>query len=171
METVAALQAAEVPDSLERKEKRKLLRRNFLTRHQPSFMWIILRVTSITTNIDGEINRGLISYSFSSKCFLGTELLALPTPAFQLTLYRVLALSFFLLLIALSRKDTKLQMSRNSVASFAVLTYLVWYIWAWVSGMWALDMTGDAEHLFDDHRGSQSVSHLLGPMMRAPGIN
>ena len=96
-----------------------------------------------------------------ASVFLGTELLALPTPAFQLTLYRVLALSVLpLLLIALSRKDTKLQMSRNSVASFAVLTYLVWYIWAWVSGMWALDMTGWMQNIFLMTIGVASLSAI-----------
>ena len=51
-------------------------------------------------------------------------------------------------------------MSRNSVASFAVLTYLVWYIWAWVSGMWALDMTGWMQNIFLMTIGVASLSAI-----------
>ena len=96
-----------------------------------------------------------------ASVFLGTELLALPTPAFQLTLYRVLALSVLpLVFISLLRKDKKIKMSRNSVASFAILTYLVWYVWAWVSGMWALDMTGWMQTIFLMTIGVSSLSAI-----------
>lgn len=97
----------------------------------------------------------------TASVFLGTELLALPTPAFQLTLYRVLALSVLpILIISLLRKDKKIKMSRNSVASFAFLTYLVWYVWAWVSGIWALDMTGWMQTIFLMTIGVSSLSAI-----------
>lgn len=96
-----------------------------------------------------------------ASVFLGTELLALPTPAFQLTLYRVLSLSVLpILLISFLRKDKKIKMSRNSAASFAILTYLAWYLWAWISGMWALDMTGWMQTIFLMTIGISSLSAI-----------
>lgn len=72
--------------------------------------------------------------------FLGTELISVSTPLAQLTPYRLLIFTLIPLIgYQLLNKDRRLVVQQNSAAGFAVKIYLIWYIYAIISGIWAVN--------------------------------
>lgn len=73
--------------------------------------------------------------------FLGTEFLAVQTPIAQLTLYRVLALLLpVVLVIELAFRRRELTWRFDQYAGYAAGADAFWWLWALLSGLWALDM-------------------------------
>lgn len=72
-----------------------------------------------------------------ASVFLGTEILAIPTPFAQLTIYRVCALCIVPLIIyfMLQRND-HLKIKADSYASFSVVVFTFWWLWAFISFLW-----------------------------------
>lgn len=76
-----------------------------------------------------------------ASVFLGSKFLAITTPVAQLTIYRMLSLLMPVmgfLSLYLRRRTSRLRF--NSYATFAIGTFLFWWLWALVSGLWAYDM-------------------------------
>lgn len=70
--------------------------------------------------------------------YLGTELISVSTPLAQLTPYRLLIFSLILYIsYQILRRDKQLVIQQNSAAGFSVKIYLLWYLYAIVSGIWA----------------------------------
>lgn len=71
--------------------------------------------------------------------FLGTELLAIPLPGFQLSLYRIALLAGWLFTIYQAYKyHPQLKIDRNQTSHWLVIGYLVWWIWGFISVLWAM---------------------------------
>lgn len=76
-----------------------------------------------------------------SSVFIGTEVLAITTPFAQLTIYRVLALSVPLLIsYFMAQKNQRLEIKRNSYATFFVAVLIFWWSWSIVSFLWIEDL-------------------------------
>lgn len=70
--------------------------------------------------------------------FLGTEILALSTPVGQLTLYRLMALGCWpILLYSTLIESRQIKIDANNPAWLHPLVYLIWLIWGLFSGLWA----------------------------------
>ena len=70
--------------------------------------------------------------------FLGTEILALSTPVGQLTLYRIMALGCWPILLYSTIIDSRqIKIDVNNPAWLHPLVYLIWLIWGLFSGLWA----------------------------------
>lgn len=70
--------------------------------------------------------------------FLGTEILALSTPVGQLTLYRLMALGCWPILLYSTIIDSRqIKIDVNNPAWLHPLVYLIWLIWGLFSGLWA----------------------------------
>ncbi|MGX7106577.1 O-antigen ligase family protein [Hutsoniella sourekii] len=75
-----------------------------------------------------------------ASVFIGTELLAIPTPFLQITLYRMLNLaSIGLFVYQLWQDHSSLKWTHKGTASFVIYSYLFWLLWAIISVAWALD--------------------------------
>lgn len=93
--------------------------------------------------------------------FLGTEILAIPTPVAQLTIYRFFSLSTVPLLIyQLSRPRQQLKIDRNNTATNVLVCYLIWWFLAFSSILWAADLRGWFQHLFLMSIGMSSIIAL-----------
>jgi len=76
-----------------------------------------------------------------ASVFLGTEILAIPTPAAQLTIYRICALSVILLIAYFFvQKNTHIKIKKNSYATFSVAVFVFWWLWSAVSILWVEDI-------------------------------
>lgn len=70
--------------------------------------------------------------------FLGTRLIAIPTPVAQLTIYRVCALLVVpILLVQLKQQQQRLKWLARSHASYMVAILIGWWFWALASIAWA----------------------------------
>lgn len=73
-----------------------------------------------------------------ASVFLGTELLALPTPFLQITLYRVLTLGVYPILgIQLLRSSSPLKIDRNNRGTYFVGAIFLWWLTALVTLGWS----------------------------------
>jgi hypothetical protein len=76
-----------------------------------------------------------------ASVFIGTEILAIPTPFAQLTIYRVFALSIPLLIgYFMVQKNPRLEIKKNSYATFSVAVFIFWWLWSIVSFLWIKDL-------------------------------
>src|SRR5699024_937491 len=76
-----------------------------------------------------------------ASVFMGTEILAIPTPFAQLTIYRVFALSIPLYIgYSMVQKDPLLEVKKNSYATFFVAVFIFWWLWSIVSFLWVKDL-------------------------------
>ena len=81
--------------------------------------------------------------------FLGTEILAIPTPLAQMTLYRLAIFGLLgVTVVQLFLKHDKLKIHPKTVSSFALGTFVFWWLWALMSGVWAVDKIGWLQSLF-----------------------
>ncbi len=72
--------------------------------------------------------------------FMGTELLAIPTPAIQMSVYRItLIISWLLTIFQLYKGDQRLRLDKNRSATYMLAIFIFWWIWAIVSVIWSLD--------------------------------
>ncbi|SEQ17492.1 O-antigen ligase [Ignavigranum ruoffiae] len=71
--------------------------------------------------------------------FLGTELLAVPLPGFQLSLYRMtLFLGIFLTIYQAFKHHPQLKIDRKLTSHWLVIGYLCWWLWGFLSVLWAM---------------------------------
>ncbi|WP_124058603.1 O-antigen ligase family protein [Vaginisenegalia massiliensis] len=76
-----------------------------------------------------------------ASVFLGSQILAIPTPAAQITLYRIMAIGVVpLLAVQLLQGNRNVKIIPHSHASKAVLCFTGWWALALVSGAWAQDL-------------------------------
>lgn len=76
-----------------------------------------------------------------ASVFIGTEILAISTPFAQLTIYRVFALSVPLLTgYFMIQKNSRVELKKNSYATFAVAVFLFWWLWSIISFLWIKDL-------------------------------
>ncbi|UUX33851.1 O-antigen ligase family protein [Fundicoccus culcitae] len=81
--------------------------------------------------------------------FLGTEILAVNVSVAQLTIYRLLALGTIPLLIyQLGIKNKRLVLVANSHATYALICYVLWWLWAVISVLWAENLLGWLQAVF-----------------------
>lgn len=81
--------------------------------------------------------------------FLGTEILAIPTPLAQMTLYRMMIFSLIgITFIQLVMKQLHLKIHPKMVSSFAVGVLSFWWIWALFSGIWAINKIAWLQSMF-----------------------
>lgn len=93
--------------------------------------------------------------------FLGTEILAIPTPVAQLTIYRVAALSTIpLLLYQVTRPRQQLKIATANTASNVLVCFLLWWFFAFSSILWAADLKGWFQHMFLMSIGMSSIIAL-----------
>ncbi|XJS10082.1 O-antigen ligase family protein [Aerococcaceae bacterium WGS1372] len=71
--------------------------------------------------------------------FLGSQLLAIPTPLAQITPYRLLVVGLLaILLYQLYKGDPNLQIVPNNNATIIVSIFLFWWCWGAISAVWTL---------------------------------
>lgn len=76
-----------------------------------------------------------------ASVFIGTEILAIPTPFAQLTIYRVFSLSVPLLIgYFMIQRNPRLEIKKNSYATFSVAVFIFWWLWSIISFLWIEDM-------------------------------
>lgn len=76
-----------------------------------------------------------------ASVFMGTEILAIPTPFAQLTIYRVFALGIPLCIgYSMVQKNSRLEIKKNSYATFFVAVFIIWWLWSIVSFLWIKDL-------------------------------
>ena len=81
--------------------------------------------------------------------FLGSELLAIPTPLAQVTIYRLMVLGLFpLTAYHLAIDNQSLKIDRSSVASFALLVFSFWWVWGFASMAWAINFKAWLQTIF-----------------------
>ena len=93
--------------------------------------------------------------------FLGTEILAVSTPLAQVTIYRILSLiSFPILIIHCLRGYTSYKVSKNRTANITIIMYIFWLIWALISGVWSISFVDWAQAVFLITLGISSIFAL-----------
>ena len=93
--------------------------------------------------------------------FLGTEILAIPTPVAQLTIYRILALATIpLLIFQVSRSRQQLKIATHNTATTVMACFMLWWFFAFSSILWAADLKGWFQHLFLMSIGMSSILAL-----------
>lgn len=76
-----------------------------------------------------------------ASVFIGTELLAIPTPFAQLTIYRVFALSIPILIgYFVIQKNPRIKIKKDSYATFSVIVFILWWLWSILSFLWIKDI-------------------------------
>lgn len=81
--------------------------------------------------------------------FLGTEVLAIPTPFAQITIYRLLALGVLPLVVyQLMHKNRQLSLVAHSHATYALGVFVLWGLWGFASLAWAQSLTNWAQAMF-----------------------
>ena len=74
-----------------------------------------------------------------SLVFLGTEILALPTPAFQLSPYRLVNFAlWFVTIYKIYQNDSRLRIEMKNPATQVLGIYVFWWFWAVISITWAM---------------------------------
>ncbi|MGO4927058.1 O-antigen ligase family protein [Fundicoccus sp. Sow4_F4] len=93
--------------------------------------------------------------------FLGTEILAIPTPVAQLTIYRLFALSTIPLLVyQVTRARQQLKIATANTATNVLVCFLIWWFLAFSSVLWATNLKGWFQHLFLMSIGMSSIIAL-----------
>ena len=108
-------------------------------------------MSGISLNIKERIGRQMYVYLLILVCsvFLGTELFAIPTPAAQVTIYRIFALCTIPLLVyQVTRPKQQLKILANSTATNVLVCFITWWILAASSLLWAVSLKGWFQHLF-----------------------
>ncbi|WP_230080872.1 O-antigen ligase family protein [Aerococcus sanguinicola] len=96
-----------------------------------------------------------------ASVFLGTELLAIPTPFAQMTIYRLLALGVLPLIAYQSLlKGPSLKLKRPGYGLFMIGAYVFWWLWALISVLWARALGPWAQAVFLLTIGISSVVAL-----------
>ncbi|MBG9981677.1 O-antigen ligase family protein [Aerococcaceae bacterium DSM 111020] len=91
----------------------------------------------------------LLVIMMAMAVFLGTEILAIPSPIAQITLYRVLVFGLVGLTgIQLVMKQDHLYIHPHRVSTFAVGVFAFWWIWAAFSGVWSFDKMAWMQNMF-----------------------
>lgn len=81
--------------------------------------------------------------------FLGSELLAIPTPVAQITPYRILVIGLLVILVyQLSKGDPNLRILPNNHATIIVGIYLFWWMWGAISAVWTLSFMNWFQAMF-----------------------
>lgn len=76
-----------------------------------------------------------------ASVFMGTEILAVPTPFAQLTIYRVFSLSVPLFIgYFMVQKNPTIKIKNNSYATFSVAVFILWWFWSIISFLWIKDV-------------------------------
>lgn len=72
--------------------------------------------------------------------FMGTELLAIPTPAIQMSIYRItLIICWILSIYKIYRNDYRMLIRRDQSTTYILAVFIFWWLWTLISGIWALD--------------------------------
>lgn len=96
-----------------------------------------------------------------ASVFLGTEILAIPTPAAQLTIYRICALSVILLIAYFfAQKNNHIKINKNSYATFSIVVFVFWWLWSVVSVLWIEDIQSWLQAVFLLTLGVSSIIGL-----------
>ncbi|MDO4432598.1 MAG: O-antigen ligase family protein [Aerococcaceae bacterium] len=96
-----------------------------------------------------------------ASVFLGTQLFAIPTPVAQMTIYRLCALSVLpLIAIQLAQRRSSLKWHAKNPSSYMVMVLIVWWLWAFVSVLWVLNLKLWFQTLFLLTLGVSSVLAL-----------
>ena len=81
--------------------------------------------------------------------FLGTEILAVPTPAFQLSPYRIInVLMWAVTIYKIHQGDRRLRLDVKNPSIVIIGVYLFWWIWAIVSLTWAMNIANWMRAIF-----------------------
>lgn len=76
-----------------------------------------------------------------SSVFLGSNLVAVTLPVGQISIYRIFSLLVIPMVIFFLVKDRKsFKIQRNSYATGMVTVYLLWWVWALCSVLWAMSL-------------------------------
>lgn len=76
-----------------------------------------------------------------SSVFLGSNLIAVTLPVGQISIYRIFSLLVIPMVIFFLVKDRKsFKIHRNSYATGMVAVYLLWWVWALCSVLWAMSL-------------------------------
>ncbi|MFV8260310.1 O-antigen ligase family protein [Aerococcus viridans] len=76
-----------------------------------------------------------------SSVFLGSNLIAVTLPVGQISIYRIFSLLVIPMVIFFLIKDRKaFKIHRNSYATGMVIVYLLWWVWALCSVLWAMSL-------------------------------
>ena len=76
-----------------------------------------------------------------SSVFLGSNLIAVTLPVGQISIYRIFSLLVIPMVIFFLVKDRKsFKIHRNSYAAGMVTVYLLWWVWALCSVLWAMSL-------------------------------
>lgn len=76
-----------------------------------------------------------------SSVFLGSNLIAVTLPVGQISIYRIFSLLVIPMVIFFLIKDRKaFKIHRNSYATGMVTVYLLWWVWALCSVLWAMSI-------------------------------
>lgn len=81
--------------------------------------------------------------------FLGSKLLAIPTPVAQMTIYRLLAIGVPVILtyqVAIKKKN--LVITPNGDGTRALFGYLLWWLYALLSVIWVINIVGWFQAMF-----------------------
>ncbi|MBZ6526841.1 O-antigen ligase family protein [Aerococcaceae bacterium DSM 111021] len=93
--------------------------------------------------------------------FLGTEILAIPTPVAQITLYRLLVIGMIAILgYQINKQDPNIKIMPNNTATVITAVYLFWWVWGAVSVVWTLDVMNWFQAMFLLTLGISSVVGL-----------
>ncbi len=91
----------------------------------------------------------LLVIMMAMAVFLGTEILAIPSPIAQITLYRISVFGLIGLTgLQLVMKQNHLYIHPHRVSTFAVGVFGFWWLWAAFSGVWALDKMAWMQNMF-----------------------
>lgn len=93
--------------------------------------------------------------------FLGSQILAIPTPIAQITIYRVLAIgSLIILALQVFWKHFEIKLLAKSHATRMLLVYLVWWLIGIITGLWAENISAWIQTTFLMTVGISSIVAL-----------
>lgn len=84
-----------------------------------------------------------------ASVFLGTELLAIPTPLAQITPYRLLVMGAFLIFAyQLFKGDSSIKVQTQAYSTVIVAIFAFWWLWGIFSGIWSLSLMSWIQAMF-----------------------
>ena len=93
--------------------------------------------------------------------FLGTEILAIPTPVAQITIYRLLVIGMIAIFgYQILKQDPNIKIIPNNTATVITGIYLFWWAWGAVSVIWTIDVMNWFQAMFLLTLGVSSVVGL-----------
>ncbi|MBG9980850.1 O-antigen ligase family protein [Facklamia sp. DSM 111018] len=93
--------------------------------------------------------------------FLGSQILAIPTPIAQITIYRVLAIgSLIVLALQIFWKHSEIKLLAKSHATRMLWVYLVWWLIGTITGLWAENISSWIQATFLMTVGISSIVAL-----------